>query len=587
MLINGSPINATATDGLNGLTKTPVPQMVVPGAAFRWSLLVLVAGADVSTRLTGQVEIDRERGAAGVATFTMQMRPGAVIPMDWVGREVQIYYLSTAHGATTQRRRYTGRIVTTEWNAVMRLLTCHCGDQLQQRVEKLSVDEVDDLTPSFWSLDVFETPEGRSRWDYVQERLGTVQASLDSSADGQLRLTSWYAGGQDFVFGAGTTIYDSINISYADLTSLTNKIEIEASYRFSRLWQLNESFSWGHPGTEGFGGTQGFCLWRKDGTELVDIPMMKDAASSGGLSIIGKPQYSRIPPSGGNICGNGQPWVNSYPDLLLGFTFVGARRWTQAVTEKYTMIVQADSSIEQAGEVITRESLSIEYSTEVAEAWEGTAFGIDATTAGNGGTVELPVVNEGNSGHIDERDEARRQAALRCVLNQAKTAIVLAHSATTISWNVPTSMVLDVDLVHTLQISDQGVNARARCSRVLDAFDLAAGTAITTLGITVMRGGGYVNDALNPPAPSVVPQPEEEIQTGLHTQLGGKSSSGAYDDTRDGFSGNYDNAQTNLEVFPRRLQIVTAEIAEEDRDEKVVEVAATYRVSIPNDLLEF
>lgn len=587
MLINGSPVNATPTNGLNGLTKTPVSQMVVPGSAFRWSLVVLVSGSDVSSRLTGQIEVDRERGAAGLATFTMQMAAGAVIPMDWVGREVEIHYVSSARGATTQKRRYTGRIVTTEWNAVMRLLTCHCGDQLQQRVEKMSVEEVDALTPSFWSPDVFETPVGRSRWDYVQERLGTIQASLDSSADGQLRLTTWYAGGQDYVFGAGTTIYDSINVSYADLTSLTNKIEIDSNYRFSRLHQLNETFSWGHPDTEGFGGTQGFCLWRKDGSELPDIPMMKDSASSGGLSIIKTPIYSRVPASGGNICGNGQPWINSYADLLLGFSFVGARRWAQAVTEKYTLTVQADASIAQAGEVITRESLSIEYTTEVSEAWEGTAFGIDALAASTPSTVVMPVINEGESGHLDERDEPNRQLALRCVLNQAKTAIVLAHSATTISWNVPTSMVLDVDLVHTLQITDQGVNARARCSRVLDSFDLAAGTAITTLGITVMRGGGYVSDALNPPAPSVVPQPEDKITSALHTQLGGKPSSGVYSDTLDGFSGNYDNAGTSLEVFPRRLQIVTAEIPEEDRDEKVVELSAVYRVSIPNDLLEF
>ncbi|MGA3683955.1 hypothetical protein ACPCX5_28605, partial [Pseudomonas graminis] len=71
-----------------------------------------------------------------------------------------------------------------------------------------------------------------SRWDYAQERLGTVQASLDASPAGELRLTSWYAGGENFAFGTGTTVYNSVKLSYADLTSLTNKVEIEASYRF-------------------------------------------------------------------------------------------------------------------------------------------------------------------------------------------------------------------------------------------------------------------------------------------------------------------------------------------------------------------
>lgn len=575
MLINGSPLNAVPLNGLSGGQSAPDPQPIVPGSAFRWRLRVTVAGVDISSRLTGQVEVDRERGAAGVATFTLQMLPGPILPMDWVGREVAIDYITTSLGVTTEKRRYTGRIVTTEWSALLRVLVCHCGDQLQQRIEKLEVAEVDALIPSFWSPDVFEAAAGRSRWDYAQERLGTIQASLDSSADGDLRLTTWYGGGEDFVFGTGSTLYDSIKVSYADLTSLTNKVEIEASYRFSRLHQLNESFHWVHPDTFGLGGTQGFCLWRQDGTELPDVAMMKDAASGSSLSIIKSPGYTRLPASGGNICGNGQPWVNSYPDLLLGLSFTGGRRWTQSVTEKYTLTVIAEASIAQAGEVITRQSQSIDYSTDRATKWESDAFGL-----------EVPAAIDGTTGHTDERDEAQRQTAFRCLLNQAKTAVVQAHSGTSVSWGVPTSMVLDVDLVHTLRLSDQGVGARARCSRVLDNFDLASGSAITTLSITVMRGGGSVNDALVPPAFSVEAQANDPLSIGLATQLGGKSGAPAYDESKDGFSGNYDNADPSLEAYPRRFQITASEIAATERDEKVVEIAASYRVVIPNDLLE-
>jgi hypothetical protein len=124
--------------------------------------------------------------------------------MDWVGREVTVDYISTAKGVTTQKRRYTGRIVTTEWNPITRLLVCQCGDQLQQRVESMTVEDVDTLIPAFWSPDVFDAAEGRSRWDYAQERLGTIQSSLDSSAEGSLRLTTWYAGAEEYVFRAGT-----------------------------------------------------------------------------------------------------------------------------------------------------------------------------------------------------------------------------------------------------------------------------------------------------------------------------------------------------------------------------------------------
>ena len=577
-MLNGAPLNAAPLNGFSG-SSTPaiIPQPIVPGLAFRWKVRVTVAGVDMSARLTGQIEVDRERGAAGVASFTLNMPPGQVLPMDWVGREVKIDYITTAGGVTAERRRYTGRVITTDWSPLTRQLTCQCGDQLQQRIEKLAVADVDALIPSAWSADVFEAAEGRSRWDYAQERLGTVQASLDSSAEGDLRLSTWYAtANENFAFGRGTTIYNTVKLSYADLTSLSNTVEIEAQYRFNRLHQLNETFFWVHPDTGGSGGMGGFCRWRPDSSELPDVAMVKESASSAGLSITAEPAYARVPLSTPDPCGNGQPWVNNYADLLLGVTFTGGRRWTQAVTETYTLTVVAENSVAQAGEVIQRESVSIDYTNDLADNWESTAFGIDAT----------PPTLGSETGHTDQRDEPQRQAALNCLLNQAKTTIIEAHSGTVISWDVPTSMVLDVDLPHTLLLDDQGIKARARCSRVLDTFDLAAGTAITTLAITVMRGGGVMSDPLLPPAPSAVPQAETGDPVNLPTQLGGKSSSPDYDEELDGFSGNYDNADPTYPVFDRRFQITASEIAEDQRDEQEVAILATYRVAVPDDLLE-
>ena len=599
MIFNGLAVNTAPLGGASGQSSGVTPQPIVSGRAFRWQLRMIVGGTDMSARLSGQVEIDRERGAAGLATFTLQLSLGQVLPMDWVGRTVTIDYLSTSGGATTEVRRFTGRIVTTTWNSLARLLECQCSDQLQQRIEKMTVAEVDSLIPANWSEDVFESPNGRSRWDYAQERLGTLQASLDASAEGNLRLSSWYVTTDEhFAFGEGTTVYDSISVSYADLTSLTNTVEIEANYRFSRLHQLNETYEWVHPDTAGFSGMQGFCAWRPDSSELPDVAMIEDAASAAGLSITVEPEYNRVPLTTPDPCGDGQAWVNNYADLLLGVTFTGARRWTQSVTETYTLTVVAEESVAQAGEVISRESLSIDYTSELVDGWEGTAFGTEATAKAAGLTLDddgnivvSPVASDGGvSGHADVRDETQRTAALLCILDQAVTTVVLAHSATTITWNVPTSMVLDIDLVHTLLLDDQGVRSRGRCSRVLDTFDLGAGTALTTLAITVMRGGGEVMDALTPPAPSVEPQPEEGsagiVYPALATQLGGKTTSPTFDDDLDGFAGNYDNADPAYEVFSRRFQITASEIAEDQRDEQTIEIAKTYRVAIPNDLLE-
>ncbi|MFU6774850.1 hypothetical protein ACM77A_32010, partial [Pseudomonas aeruginosa] len=62
------------------------------------------------------------------------------------------------------------------------------------------------------------------------------------------------------------------------------------------------------------------------------------------------------------------------------------------------------------------------------------------------------------------------------------------------SWDCPTSMVMAVDLTHTLKFDDQRIKAVGKCRRVLDRFDLESGSAITTLSIAVMRGGGGDSD---------------------------------------------------------------------------------------------
>jgi hypothetical protein len=171
MLLNGASLNSTPLNGLGAAALVPVVPAVpiTQGLAFRWRLRVVVGGVDLSARLTGGVSTDRERGGAGVASFVLQLAPGAVLPSEWVGRPVAVYFISSAQGITTEALCYSGRIVKTEWSSQLRQLACQCGDQIQQRVEALDVAQIDALTPgAFWSADVFEPVAGRSRWDYAQ-----------------------------------------------------------------------------------------------------------------------------------------------------------------------------------------------------------------------------------------------------------------------------------------------------------------------------------------------------------------------------------------------------------------------------------
>jgi len=335
-MLNASPLNAVPLNGVAG--SSAEPEYIVRGQSFVWTLRLMVGGLNLTPMLTGSVTVDREEGAAGIAGFDLFIAPGvAVVPPDWKGRAVSIDYISTSQGETTEARKFTGQISRADWNPVNRILSCECSDQLQQRVEGMAIGAIDALVGGWWSEDLFEPVEGRSHWDYARERMSTRTASLDCSAYGDLRVTSWYATAPHFVFGPGTTLYQQIDLQQSDLEATTNRVEIEFSYRYPRLWQLNESYSWTH--VNAGGGQSGFCNWRTWATELPDTDMIASAVSGSGQQLLGGVGGYKLPLSMANPCGDGNGWVNTFDNLWLQASFTGARRWVQSVTESYKLVL--------------------------------------------------------------------------------------------------------------------------------------------------------------------------------------------------------------------------------------------------------
>ena len=559
-MLNASPLNAVPLNGL--ASASAEPEYIVRGQSFVWALRVLVGGVNLTAQLTGTVTVDREEGAAGIAGFDLFIAPGvAVVPPDWKGRPVSIDYISTSQGATTEARRYTGQISIANWNPVTRVLACECSDQLQQRVEGMTVEAIDSLVGGYWSSDVFEEVEGRSHWDYALERLSTRPVSLDCSPLGDMRVTSWYAGAPAFVFGEGTVLYQTLDLQQSDLSRTTNRIEVEFSYRYSRLWQRNQTYGWIVPAGS-------FCNWRLDSHELPTIEMVQDALTGSGQTIVSQ-NYVTAPLTDPDPCGTGIAWVNEFDNLVIGTGITGGRRWVQTVTESYTLTFATPDGEDEVRRVVQRQSASLQIDTE--DEWT------DGDMAGT------------DTGYQDVIDDSRRAAVFDVVANQARTDLIAANRETVLAWDVPTSMVLGIDLIHTLEVDCSGVRARGKCRRIVDSFDLAGGAAVTTLSIAIMRGGG-VNDPLSlPPRLGAIPvDPGESGTIQLPTQIGGRSTDPEYDEDKLGFAGNWSVADNNegQEPFPRRFDLEAPEIPETDRDEYAPTAERLYRVGIPNDLLE-
>ncbi|WP_430292966.1 hypothetical protein [Pseudomonas sp. B1-22] len=573
-MLNGLPLNSAALNALWQLSITP-PEPVAAPTSLVWACRVRLGVENVSAQLTGKVRIEREEGAAAIAELSLYLPEAGVDVVGWTGRPLEIYFQHLVDGVWVEERRFSGWLEQPTYDPRNRIVACEATDRLQDLVEAMEIDAIDLLAGGVWSEDVFEALDGRSRWDYAMERMGTLPASLDRSVAGALRVTPWARKAPIKVFGPGTTIDQSLSVEIAKLSDRVNRVELSIDYRYSRLRQRSYSYSWQHPDIEGWSESQGFCLWRHNTTELPTIDMITDALSSAGLHSMGG-SFLTVPLSG-VYCDPPQGWTNQFDNLVLAFGVAGGVRWVQPITEKYVLTVEAPPSIAQAGEVIRRDGTAVESELDRADNWESEDFSTTEPDA---------VIDELGDAVINLREPERLSLAIRCQLATSAASILSAHRGTRVGFQVPTSMALGIDLVHTVRLEDR-CTAEGKTWSIIDELDIDNQTAISTLTLAISRGGGEAADPLLPPAPPATnpggPVPAPPF---FSTQLRGRGLM-TYDDEREGFAGNYDevDAGTPVDPFPRRLQMTAPDIPAEQRDEYTAEKTATYRVAIPDDPL--
>ncbi|MDH4566186.1 hypothetical protein E8E95_05795 [Pseudomonas sp. BN414] len=591
MELNGSELNAVELNGASAGRSAPVdPVIIVPVVSVIWTARLLLNGVDVSDLLAGAARIERDEGADALADFSLLLDAGPVNPASYTGQSVELYYRDWVGGAWREELCFKGWIIRPQFTLQTSVLACECSDRRQEIVEAMDIVAIDALTGGSWSADVFEPVDGRSRWDYAMERMSTRAASLQCSVEGELQVTPWASRPATFVIPAGMVLDGSLEWVPVELNDRINVVEVAADYRFIRLRERHQDFLWEHPAVEGVTIIDGFCLtWgREDNTEVPDIVMVESASSSAGYqAVLATANWERVPATGsGSLCDPPFGWRNDFPDLLLRATWTSAMRWSQRVTEQYTLRVEAPASIAQAGEVISRERIALETESDREAEFEGTEFtepDTDATEDALGDWV------------VDVREDDRRAAALSCGLAMATATILGGHRGNRFSFQLPTSDTLGIRLEHTLHVQDEilgrSVQCRAKVFSIIHEWDFDSGSALTSIQLAVSQGGGAITDPLTLPAiPPSTPPGTPSALIILGTQLGSRNSSPIYDDELDGFAGNYTvndlDINPELEEFPRRFDLTAPEIPEDHRDEYAATQAHTYQLAIPNDLLE-
>lgn len=551
-LINAQVINAGAPSGGAELITMP--------SGYSWGLRVLLDGQDVTDRITGDVSVDAEEGAARVCQLSLMPEAGPVSAAILLGKSLLVYHLQDG----TDVLLFRGAVAEPVFNRQTGLIQITGSDNLQQKVEAQDVATLDALIGGYWSQDVYGEIE--SHWDYAQDRLLSVPASLELDTAGSLRLVPWAATAPRW--RVDDVLYGSMDVRLASSGELINKVVIDAEYRYSRLRHREYTINWEHPAGS-------FCVWRLDSTELPTLSMVEDVLSNAGWHFLSL-QTTALPPTHPNPCADGIPWINNYTadPLLLGFVGVVGNRAAQPVAEQYQLTVTAEASVAQYGELLRRER----YSGETE--FEARTFEDADNQSRPAGTVQDAL----GDWVADKDDTAQRADIVQTALHAARTAIVASHRKNEVSFDLPTTA-RDFDLTQTVELDAAGVKATGKIRRLEWRWSIDSGEATTTVTLAISLGATGTADALTPPAkPEPNPGNPPEHAITLPTQLGGRATSPVYDEAQDGFAGNY--AVYDSELYPRRFAATTPDFAEAHRDQLSIAVPAAYRVTVPTDQLE-
>lgn len=585
-----------------------------------WRAVVTIGGVDVSTDITGVIRIEAEENTARIADFQLKPAAGAIDVTTWINEPVTIDYAlfdPVTDLITTQIRVFGGTIDEPTYDPNTRLVTFQCSDNFQQELESMTRAQIDIITPGArWTPLIFD--EEADNYVYSQDRQTTFPAALDKNIGGSYDYTPWAAKvTPDYTFAIGNIVDASLEVTLTSRRDIVNRIELLFGYGYDRMIERNRSLKWTFPGS--------FCDFIGQGSGFVraapyTIPnreMIINAIDGSGWcakSIA----YEKLPRSRLVSCGAQglHGWVineGRRNELAFGFSALIQRRFVRAILDNYRVIITNADSILLYGQNNVEREVSVQSNFDTSE-WENadecnTALGTTLIPSSDPLTPSCDSYVDTDS--LDEEGATRADAnfAIETEIARGRTEMLANHRQNIVTFDTPLFPV--VERFHTIEIDTTTVDTRGKVSKFTHTMDLTSGQALTSWELAVSVAGGTTamdSPIVAPSAPdSVTPmigQCEEPILF-LDTHYGNINAAeggggvlrlpstpepepdAPIEEQRTGYIGNKTASLANLDItYSVRMVVPTDEIAEEDRDELVVEEETPYTVAIPDELLD-
>lgn len=464
-------------------------------AAAVFRAKVLIDGIDQTDNVLGEIQIDREEGAAAVAELILQPPLGTPIYLpDWTGRPVVISIGDYSTGVLVNETiRFTGKVDLPTVDLDAKTLHLRCTDDYQGRVGSMSKTALASLIGGYYSPAVFDT--GASAWGYANDRLSTVRARLDISPTGVFRLTPWAAKSTaDLTFTDDDILDGSLSVDLTERSSMVNLIDLTFAYRFPRM--KAEGYQCNFDALDPIGFEQ-YIIQDKYIPTRAQVVSAIEAAGGTIASIT----YDALPTtsvtlhgSGGAIVGTWIPNPATDPTLCTGWQAVVSFDYAQQIDETHEITLSCALSIDAIGEVAETMSgaMVAEYAdtTSVETAATLYANNITGIPPMDKATVVAGYTNSTNVTLSADTDRAAAENAMQTLIAVGAARIAAAHRTNTVSATIPLHGAVDVN--KTVAIATPKVTAKGKIKKVVDTIDIgnARATSEISLAISAIAGVG-------------------------------------------------------------------------------------------------
>jgi|GEM_PF-1746047 len=542
-----------------------------------WSARITLDGDDISTFLTGVIEIEAEENTARIAelSFDPPRRPKI---NEWLGKPVTIDYLELdANGnIILQNRIFSGLVDTPEFDPTNQLVTLTCTDNYQSDLDAMSDAQVKALIPGIFSPEVLD-PDAVG-FELAQALLTTTPSSLEKNRFGQFVLSPWAVTSPRLTFDDNNIYDESIQIRITDLRSITNHVDIDIAYRYPQQKITSVSYQYGAPD---------LCDIAR-GQRLLPRDAVVNAANGLSFDVDGI-GFVDAPASTTVQCPDTVRFnidEATRKQLCAGFTVRASKRYTQDMVEVVRVSVTSPSSIASFGQIKTQDNLAIDTDEKEADNPVSEFSGIAGSSIGSSiGSSRSPQP----PGIVDQYDQGLRDNAALSVIQQAKTKILGTHRNNQITFETPLNST--IELSDHAALTTASTEAVGKVGRMIHTLDLEQGFAQSKLTIFVSR---TENNDITPSSDFNAPPPRPNTpELGVSTEVisvrtlvGGKNADKL--PNTEGVSAYMFDLQPNqggASFGTASLQLITPAIPEIELNEATFSVDSNYFIAIPNDHL--